>query len=312
MTKLINAAEKNIINLSSMTESSTDPFNLPDEEIYKEQQRNNDEFCIDYDISFKLQHIPRNNDTEIQILEDAKDYFHIPLRNESTYNSHEEYLGSWKDSCFEEREVPIALSQEKEPANMQDSPSLFRPRIEISRPAQQKSAPMIISSGTFDSKMSFATPRVHHEEKKGIKEHSTKKSCCRCKKTQCLQLYCECFGSGKYCQGCKCAECYNKPIYEYKRTYALQEIQVKNPLALHRRNRTVSTYLIDCQKPIRPQCRCSKSECLKGYCDCFKKGYECNALCSCVNCKNTSANHLIRIVHRIAGIKDTLPVNDSK
>ena len=34
------------------------------------------------------------------------------------------------------------------------------------------------------------------------------------------------------------------------------------------------------------QCKCSKSMCIKHYCDCFAKGVKCGELCSCTECKN--------------------------
>jgi len=33
-------------------------------------------------------------------------------------------------------------------------------------------------------------------------------------------------------------------------------------------------------------CTCSKTECLKLYCECFSKGFTCNYMCRCANCKN--------------------------
>lgn len=37
-------------------------------------------------------------------------------------------------------------------------------------------------------------------------------------------------------------------------------------------------------------CKCSKTKCLKLYCDCFQAGAVCKDDCACVNCKNTKAN----------------------
>lgn len=35
-----------------------------------------------------------------------------------------------------------------------------------------------------------------------------------------------------------------------------------------------------------PKCSCSKSKCLKLYCECFAKGVHCGPECSCSCCKN--------------------------
>jgi len=33
-------------------------------------------------------------------------------------------------------------------------------------------------------------------------------------------------------------------------------------------------------------CKCSKSNCLKKYCDCYNRGVACGPLCACENCSN--------------------------
>jgi len=40
-------------------------------------------------------------------------------------------------------------------------------------------------------------------------------------------------------------------------------------------------------KELKP-CNCSKSKCLKLYCECFAAGKTCGPLCKCVSCKNTT------------------------
>jgi hypothetical protein len=37
-------------------------------------------------------------------------------------------------------------------------------------------------------------------------------------------------------------------------------------------------------------CKCSKSKCLKMYCDCFTQGYFCDERCNCVECHNGEQN----------------------
>lgn len=50
---------------------------------------------------------------------------------------------------------------------------------------------------------------------KGGKQHSTpmsqptRRNPCNCKKSKCLKLYCECFASELFCDGCNCNECRN-------------------------------------------------------------------------------------------------------
>lgn len=40
--------------------------------------------------------------------------------------------------------------------------------------------------------------------------------------------------------------------------------------------------------PTNTTCKCSKSRCIKLYCDCFHGGNLCNSLCNCTDCKNTT------------------------
>ena len=38
-------------------------------------------------------------------------------------------------------------------------------------------------------------------------------------------------------------------------------------------------------------CKCSKTNCLKLYCECFRRGSLCSSLCECKDCANTKDNH---------------------
>lgn len=35
-------------------------------------------------------------------------------------------------------------------------------------------------------------------------------------------------------------------------------------------------------------CTCTKSSCIKNYCDCYKFNQKCSSRCRCIDCKNTS------------------------
>ncbi len=54
---------------------------------------------------------------------------------------------------------------------------------------------------------------------------------CNCKNSRCLKLYCECFASGRYCEGCNCVLCNNNKESEAVRQAAVEAILERNPNA---------------------------------------------------------------------------------
>jgi len=92
---------------------------------------------------------------------------------------------------------------------------------------------------------------------------------CNCKRSKCLQKYCECFAAGRICSDCNCTDC--------KNTEKDVGTQVHNAaLATKRRN----------EQDRRLGCNCEKSRCLRKYCVCFATGVPCNGSCKCKDCEN--------------------------
>ena len=85
---------------------------------------------------------------------------------------------------------------------------------------------------------------------------------CTCKKNQCIKKYCDCYLNHRYCRNCRCENCLNVP-----------GSNIKN----YNENNFSKGIII---------CTCSKSNCNKKYCECFKANQKCNDKCRCVNCNN--------------------------
>ncbi|CAD8098060.1 unnamed protein product [Paramecium sonneborni] len=101
-------------------------------------------------------------------------------------------------------------------------------------------------------------------------KYKKKKVGCTCTKRKCSSKYCFCAKDGFSCSNlCKCVNCNNN------KSFISQQLQRS---------------LINEKKG----CKCKKNFCLKGYCDCFAKGMQCNNLCKCIECKNTQTLELIK------------------
>ena len=114
-----------------------------------------------------------------------------------------------------------------------------------------------------------------------IKPISTKVKC-TCSKTGCKKKYCACFSKNKYCIDCECKDCENKPPNKENL------INISNN-AIKQDNVEKINYSkveIPNQTTQRIICNCTKSNCMKKYCECYKQGLNCNSLCRCIECKN--------------------------
>lgn len=102
---------------------------------------------------------------------------------------------------------------------------------------------------------------------------------CRCVKTKCLKLYCDCFQKGKICKAsCACLNCKNTQIEsgpDGVRTEMIKNILNRRPNAFQQR----------IKKP-DAACACRNSRCLKKYCQCYAQGRACLGKCVCQNCYN--------------------------
>ncbi|KAE9600315.1 putative transcription factor Tesmin family [Lupinus albus] len=154
-------------------------------------------------------------------------------------------------------------------------PPILHPSVRVGKPDSPKSRsrPNIEVNGT--------TPK--------------KKKQCNCKHSKCLKLYCECFASGIYCDGCNCVNCFNNVENEAPRREAVEATLERNPNAfrpkvvssphgIHDRREEAGEVLILAKH--NKGCHCKKSGCLKKYCECFQANVLCSESCKCIDCKN--------------------------
>lgn len=109
---------------------------------------------------------------------------------------------------------------------------------------------------------------------------------CRCKKTNCLKLYCECFLKGGICGlHCKCVDCMNTPAHQQIREMLLEDHYNKGTIAFNPLKPPAELPLE--QPPKRERsCTCGKTGCNKKYCECFRNNSKCSPACKCRGCKN--------------------------
>ena len=89
-------------------------------------------------------------------------------------------------------------------------------------------------------------------------------------------LYCECFRSGSICEGCNCLNCLNTWEHGKDRQEAIRKCLEINPQAFAVKS---------AEKP-KKGCKCKKSGCRKGYCECYQQGKGCSEFCICEGCQN--------------------------
>lgn len=98
---------------------------------------------------------------------------------------------------------------------------------------------------------------------------------CTCPRNNCSKAYCKCFFSGMSCdpRRCSCQGCTN-----HEEADGFHD-------TLRRRNEFRETRR-GANAQSGSTCNCSRTNCSKRYCPCFRTGQGCHAHCNCQNCAN--------------------------
>lgn len=124
---------------------------------------------------------------------------------------------------------------------------------------------------------------------------------CKCKKTKCLKLYCECFAAKSFCKDtCSCTECLNREEKNNnkERNIAIHSFLVKNQPTVFKPEENLFYFKNDevnnavSVDKLKKGCNCRKSHCLKKYCECFEAKRKCDIFCKCEDCRNMEGGFL--------------------
>lgn len=220
------------------------------------------------------------------------------------FTKNEMYSNSNINSNLNSRSYPIKT--EKEESGTESSDSANHDSEEIKKP--QPIVPPSMSKISESSKesiylhpfqpysdsiannlkmYSFSKMTSVEYQKKTQEELEKKKFFCNCKKSKCLKLYCECFANGEFCINCNCQDCSNVIGNEEEKDEAFKSIKDKNPVAMKlNNNKEVAKEETLTENKIG--CNCTKSNCSKKYCECYKANVQCTEQCRCRDCENSS------------------------
>ena len=109
---------------------------------------------------------------------------------------------------------------------------------------------------------------------------------CNCRNTKCLRLNCKCFKTLGFCSPeCGCLDCLNQTEFAEAREFVVAKTREINKSAFQPKAVALGSQggaLVNCQG-----CSC-KTGCQKNYCECYRLGTGCSAICKCQQCRNAT------------------------
>jgi hypothetical protein len=217
----------------------------------------------------KLPNVSINNfDRPELVIPFNRSKLHLFTLDDLNFDSHSLAKGDLKTSFTKLACVPLSTNTQH--ANLQNT---------------QNTEHRFVRTENNNKNLKKVNPKKQLAEKQpnGIKQKQLVQ--CNCKKSKCLRLYCECFAKGLICGvDCNCTGCHNSSDLEEVRGLVVKETLEKNPFAFKSKYKKMQTN--DQQVLHSRGCNCSKTGCVKKYCECYNAGTGCSRLCRCSNCKN--------------------------